>query len=363
VTLALAAVTKRVVEDPVRTAPWWTKRLTPAYALAATGVVAVAVAATTLTTDAQHAVVAARVQARARTAALLLPHHRSCFGAAAILPINRCASPFLRPTHLDVSFAATDGPSDPCLEPVTATSYSPCVLGDTTHPRHVIAVVGNSHAWRLGPALGLYGRRHHWKVVVAARVNCLGLTTTPLGSAGATSSCLSWSASVQHQLLTLPHLDAVVFASYRFANEFLAGPQPTGAQQAATRRAVLATWQRFRSRGIRVVVTGDVPGMRPTLDPQCLAQSHARVDPCAVPRASVVRPNPVAQLAQRQPGLATYLSLTRYFCDSHRCHGLIGGVIVYFDDHHMTTTFSRSLAPYLGPRLERVLAQRPSHRA
>ena len=31
---------------------------------------------------------------------------------------------------------------------------------------------------------------------------------------------------------------------------------------------------------------------------------------------------------------------------------MIGGVVVYFDDHHLSGTFSLSLAPYLGRALE-----------
>jgi hypothetical protein len=77
-----------------------------------------------------------------------------------------------------------------------------------------------------------------------------------------------------------------------------------------------------------------------------------------VKRSDVVRPTLPATLAQRHPGLATYLPLDQYFCDATMCHALIGGVVVYFDAHHMTTTFSRSLAPYLGPEVASALRAR-----
>lgn len=122
----------------------------------------------------------------------------------------------------------------------------------------------------------------------------------------------------------------------------------------------LAEWRAFARHGTRVIVTSDVPGMRPTSDPQCIADSRASYDPCAVSRASVVRPNPTSLLAQRHPELASYLPLTRFFCDPAKCHALIGGVVVYFDSHHLTTTFSRSLARYLGAEIAGVLAKEPS---
>jgi hypothetical protein len=71
----------------------------------------------------------------------------------------------------------------------------------------------------------------------------------------------------------------------------------------------------------------------------------------------VITSNPITSLAQANPQLATYLPLTQYFCDASRCHALIGGVVVYFDSHHLTTPYSRSLARYLGDAL--AAAMRP----
>ena len=58
--------------------------------------------------------------------------------------------------------------------------------------------------------------------------------------------------------------------------------------------------------------------------------------------------NPITDLADANPRLAAHVRLTQYFCDAQRCHALIGGVVVYFDSHHLTTSYSRSLARYLG---------------
>ena len=67
----------------------------------------------------------------------------------------------------------------------------------------------------------------------------------------------------------------------------------------------------------------------------------------------------LTDLAQRNPQLATYVALDRWFCDDTKCHAVIGGVIVYFDAHHLTTTFSRSLARYLGDEICKATTQRP----
>jgi peptidoglycan/LPS O-acetylase OafA/YrhL len=370
-TLVLAALTKVAIEDPVRTGGVWRSRTWLTYAIPVVGITALAVVTTTVSTRARtgeaSAIAAARENAARQTQALVAvppkspratsrPRPRSCYGAAAMDPANQCARPYARPANLNTAFAASDGDTDPCLQQSDAATPEFCTLGRSYRPKRTIAVVGNSHAWRLVPALTLYAQQHGWQIVVATRIDCLGLMTTAVSQDGASPNCLSWSSAVQQRLLALPHLDAVVFPGYAFTDKFTTGRHPTAQESQDRQRQVLSLWSAFAAHHTRVIVTDDVPGMRPTSDPECIAQSAAAYDPCAVDRSSVVAPNPITRLAQANPGLATYLPLTRYFCDATRCHGLIGGVVVYFDSHHLTTTYSRSLARYLGDALATALA-------
>src|SRR5215213_4319059 len=397
--LGLAWITKRYVEDPVRLGRRWRRHSWPAYGLAVAGVL-VAFAGTALPAvrvDRVDAAVRARLaqeeQSNAPVAATpdarpdadshtgpdagtgadaggqparradrpgreqpetaVAP--RSCDGAAAMDPVNRCRRPFARPADLDPTFAAADGRGYTCLQSPSAAVPQPCELGTTTSPRRTIALVGNSHAARLAPALDRYGRQHGWRVLVAAKVDCTGLATKPVASQPANDPCVRWSAALQRRLLDMPHLDAVVFASHIGARAYLTGNDASGSTVAQARHRVLDTWSALTRRGVRVIVTEDVPGMRPDSDPECIARSQDRYDPCSVDRGSVVRSNLLTGLAQQNPRLARYVPLTRFFCDAKRCHGLIGGVIVYYDAHHITTTYSHSLAPYLGSEIAAAL--------
>jgi SGNH domain (fused to AT3 domains) len=224
-------------------------------------------------------------------------------------------------------------------------------------------VVGNSHAKRLVPALDRYGEQHGWRILLAAKIDCMGLATSPVGTQSASDPCVLWSAALQRRLLAMPHLDAVIFASHIGARTYLAGPDPSDSDVSAAQNRVLATWTALARRGVRVVVTEDVPGMRPNADPECIARSGGRYDPCAVDRSSVVRPNLMTDLARRHPRLARYEPLSQFFCDAAKCHAVIGGDVVYYDAHHLTTTYSRSLAPYLGAEVAAALASpRPAAR-
>jgi peptidoglycan/LPS O-acetylase OafA/YrhL len=390
--VVLADLTTRLVEAPVRHGRWWRSRRWPAYALATAGVGAVVIAASLSYGHVQrvnHRLLAraAAAQSAAESAAesgaalpaaaapptasgsSSSPHAAagsspptrtevSCWGAGAIVNAGRCPEPYARPAGLDPALAADDGRTYECLQPADSYDTSWCTVGATRSPSRTIAVVGNSHARRLVPALDLYGRSHGWQVIVATKINCMGLTTTALGSFGADDPCVRWSAAIEQRLLALPRLDAVIDASFYDARPFLIGQDGTDADLATARTRILQLWSEFARQGTRVIVPEDVPGMRPKADPDCLALSRDTNDPCAVPRSSVVHGNVMTTLARQHPELASYLPMSQYFCDARTCHALIGGVVVYFDDNHITDTYSRSLAPYLGAEISGVLPEK-----
>ena len=57
--------------------------------------------------------------------------------------------------------------------------------------------------------------------------------------------------------------------------------------------------------------------------------------------------------AAETPGVRT-VETADLFCDAETCYSVIGGVVAYADNNHMSGTYARSIAPYLG---DRVLAQ------
>ena len=351
-TAVLAYLTARYVETPARNGRRWRATSLPAFAFTVVGMAVLLAVAGVLFNQVQRT-----NDARSAAALARIADNTPCFGAAAILPENGCPAPFARPTDLDPAFAAADifAPARPCQQDLGPSTVTLCTFGATEAPSKTIAVVGNSHALRLIPALDRYGKEHGWEILLAAKTECTGLTTAAVGDF-APRSCLAWSRELQDKLLSMPGLDGVVFASHVSAESTLAGNNPSPQNVAAASDAVVATWTTIKQHGIPVIVTGDVPGMRPDSSPECIAASDATYDPCAVPRSDVVQPNLMTQLAQRRPDLVTYVDLTKYFCDAELCHDLIGGVIVYSDSHHLTATMSASLGRYLGADIGRVVS-------
>jgi hypothetical protein len=47
-----------------------------------------------------------------------------------------------------------------------------------------------------------------------------------------------------------------------------------------------------------------------------------------------------------------------YFCDATTCPPIIGNVIVYMDDNHISGTYMATVAPTMGAEIEQLLGWR-----
>ena len=93
--------------------------------------------------------------------------------------------------------------------------------------------------------------------------------------------------------------------------------------------------------------------------PGCLSRNQRDVRPCAIPRAMTTWGGvPVREEAAARVADAALLDFTRLLCDRTSCPVAADGMIRYRDDHHLTATFARALAPTLDRALQRVLAGR-----
>ena len=339
-TLLLAWATTRFVESPLR------RGLRRPYLVATAAALVLVIAGAAVWSGVQVGVTAAAASARERLAT------DACFGAAAL--VGDCEDPFSA-DGIDTAFAAQDRGilgTTPCNS--NGTAVVRCEFG-VDDPVRTIVVVGNSHAGALIPGLEAYALEHDWRVVLLRKTDCLGVSTVDASGAGG-QQCAQWTRAVLDELERDGGADAVVFVSHKNALHYLTAARPSDQAEAALRENISANLAAVRASGKAVLVVGDVPGTKPVPAPECVYRHASEYDPCALPRSpeALEDGNVEMAAATATPGIRT-LSLQQYLCDAAACHSVIGGVVTYFDDHHLTATFSRSLAPYLGAAVEEAL--------
>ncbi|MGQ0844955.1 MAG: acyltransferase family protein [Sporichthyaceae bacterium] len=364
-TFALAALTKRYVEDRFRqprssAAGVRTGSARRAY-------VACAAATAAVVGFAGFQVLEARKAERTSFAAVAAALETDpCLGALALAPGGDCANPNSGATLPSSLAAIADRPTmwaDGCLikDPFTGAV---CRTGPA-NAKVRVALVGNSRGGHWQPAMQRIAEQRGWALSTFTTQGCAAVGVEYLYPTERQRQwCLDWGKRVLRET-TGGQFDLVVIS------QLTAGP-PKGLVDAgplfppaqhdywvSSYRDYLAQWV---AAGVRVVVVRDTPMPRTSLVsvPDCLAVNRDDFAACSGPRSTWLRPDPLAEAGTslKAKGVSV-VDLTDYLCDAERCFGVVGRVPVYFDASHLSATYSETLAPALAPSLDAAL-RRPA---
>ncbi|HEX6357519.1 acyltransferase family protein [Actinophytocola sp.] len=208
-------------------------------------------------------------------------------------------------------------------------------------------LLGDSHAQHWQHPLFDLARERKWVLKMALAPGCPFADVEFTGIFGAeseevTKSCGEWTRRITD--LVADDRPAIVFTSF-FARQERADDGSDRSQTEQYREGLESYWRAWTDAGAQVVVLVDPP-LTTGRDPNCVELNPDNPVACAVDRASATPVDPLTEAARDVPGV-TIVDLTSYFCDSQRCYAVVGNVVVYFDDDHMNSEFSRSLKPMI----------------
>jgi peptidoglycan/LPS O-acetylase OafA/YrhL len=239
---------------------------------------------------------------------------------------------------------------DGCLPayPTYGAAPKECVYGDTRNPALTVALVGDSFDGDWFTPLLAIADQEHWELITDLRGSC-PWTATPLVGPGA-PSCLAWGKTVLHDLLATIKPDVVITSDDP--------DQPTAAHPHVGKQAMadigagmVPYWTQLENHGIKVVAMRETPNMGIVV-PDCLAENPGSPANCAMPAKKVIPPDPPTVIAARaMGGKVPVINMNNLICAKKKCAAVVGNVLVYQDSHHLTDTYSGTLAPYLYKRL------------
>lgn len=340
--IALAWISKVVIEDPARTAKALTlRRPSWTFGAVAVGMVLALIVPTV-------GIVQARAVAdeSAREAQALLSGEVACFGASAFAGPDDCVNPELDGTLVPATAAVFDdtGGAFDCYRPQNSPDLSTCHFGSDAADAPRVALVGDSHAAMLVPGLAEQVGDLGWSLDVYVGWGGSWVDPTTVGA----GPQREYSTAVDTALQGGDY-DVVLTTARRDPAE----------SAATSQRRVAATetvWRQAQDAGTRVVVVRDNPTItQGALD--CVTQAPAGADTssCAVSESDGFAGTDDLVTAAQGTG-ADVIDLASFFCRDDTCPIVVGNVIVYRDQHHITATFSKTLAPYLVERLRPMVS-------
>jgi peptidoglycan/LPS O-acetylase OafA/YrhL len=217
-----------------------------------------------------------------------------------------------------------------------------CVIGDPKGTKTLV-LMGDSHAWQWSDVYDTIGKDLHVRVVTMAKGGCspqIYHILNPQVNREYTE-CDSWRQKAFAELKKL-HPDVLVIADR--------------ARREANRAGAEASFKVFRETGARLVYMTDTPEPGQNV-PDCLATHIDKITLCNRKQWQALE-YPQFRKMERQVAEkygADVIDTAPAFCTADVCPAVIGDQVVYFDNSHITSSYSKSLKPFLKPALEAIL--------
>jgi peptidoglycan/LPS O-acetylase OafA/YrhL len=266
-----------------------------------------------------------------------------CLGAGFLNPLNGCKPGVLGDTLMPLidTFARDNGDSFKCWRE-QSKPLNACSIGSVKPNAVPIALIGDSHAASLIPAIQEFAVANNWKVDVFVGYSCQWMEQRP------GYDCYDVMNEIREKVEGGKPYTAVLTTAAR-------GKTGTDVGYAASMFA--NAWQPVADRGTKVIAIADVP----SVDPEalsCITRIGFNVDnnDCATTLEDASQTaDPLVQAVEMVPG-AVLVDLASQFCTDIECPAVIGNAIVYRDSAaHITATYAKSLAPYLNKQLTAAL--------
>jgi peptidoglycan/LPS O-acetylase OafA/YrhL len=209
-----------------------------------------------------------------------------------------------------------------------------------------IALVGDSHAGQWFPALNIVARQRGWRLTVYTKSACPFVPIMLREKERPYEECYRWGQDLLEKLYaTRPDLVIVAHSVQKVA-------YGSSNKADSVRRIALALrelWAVLGKRGIQVVAIRDTPTM-PFNVPECLSKNAK----CTVSRAAALSDaDPIVVAAREEPSVAL-LDFTDAICGAENCAPIVGNVLVWRDQEHLTATYAASLDGALGTALDEI---------
>ncbi len=236
-----------------------------------------------------------------------------------------------------------------------------CDFGDPGSATRV-AIMGDSHALQLVPALKRVAEAAGWHLVTLIKGGCppvLGVSNEPQWLLDGGATCARWRAGALRWLrlhppdaIVLTHTDG--YAIVDDGGRRLHGEARLRRWRVGMRRTIEALPGRSE-----LLVLGDTPKNRQNPIP-CLLRHPGDMSAC-VSRPVAPSWRLVERAIQRVSTAkgALHRSLYRKVCPYDPCPLVQGQLLVYRDKSHLTATFARILAPSLRGMLRRMVGSTP----
>lgn len=225
-----------------------------------------------------------------------------------------------------------------------------CVLHQGSETGSLVVLTGDSHAANWSPSLRAAAAQADWTLISITKSACSLTLHSDNPAVRAPDHCVAWSRATLERLRALAP-DLILLGRSRRGSDYESEDSDRWVPGLVS--MLQEVLDRLKSTTAHITVFADTPRL-PFDPPTCLANERE----CSTPlEASLDRPDPLLAAARKTEGVSI-VDFRNSICPEQMCPAVIGNVIVWRDNHHLTATYSRSLAPAMERRLRELMKSR-----
>ncbi|HEY0869691.1 MAG TPA: SGNH hydrolase domain-containing protein, partial [Acidothermaceae bacterium] len=237
-----------------------------------------------------------------------------------------------------------------CHLSFSATKSGPCVFGDRGSSTTVV-LFGDSHAEQWFPAMQKIALAKDWKLVVWTKSDCPAVDVSMYSHIlkRTYTECNTWRTNTLKQIVALHPKLVVMSSAITLSNVANSGGAKFETAWLAGTTSIVKT---VESSGAAVVWIGDTPQPKGNA-PDCVASKLKDVRPCMnTALAAELDPARRTQtMALAAAAGATVVDPTPWTCPGTTCPVVVGNLLVYRDDSHLSSAYVDWLGPLLQAKL------------
>jgi peptidoglycan/LPS O-acetylase OafA/YrhL len=265
----------------------------------------------------------------------------------------------LRPTLANAPDDYEKPWKDNCLgweRTLTPSTSSKCIYGDK-NGTYTVALVGDSHASALFPAINELAKAHGWKLVIYMKIDCsfVDIPIINFTSKQEYTECATWNQNIVAKMNASPP-DLIIVHMSRWIYNLNSEDAGYGAHG----RAMAREMEKLPAAS-RVVMITDIPDPWTFSVPECLSSYLSDYRRCNYARTVAFNSYYGKREAIASEGAGVPLiDLAGAICPgSGVCPVVTDGMIMFRDQHHLTATYAASLGPEIDRQLVPLLNAPP----
>jgi peptidoglycan/LPS O-acetylase OafA/YrhL len=246
-----------------------------------------------------------------------------------------------------------DMPREKCVTLGGSLEVKSCVFGNLSSSVNIV-LFGDSHAIQWFNPLRRIAEAHGWRLTTFLKSGC------PAVDVSFHADCAAWRGEAIRRVVMLRPTTVIVASATLSLGRGNKVDSPLAISLDEWRNGATRTLTTLAAARLRIVALRDTPLLAFDI-PTCLARSARHSwypgGSCVMDKSASLDPELFEAERTAAQGLPDvhFLDMTDMLCDDNLCHAVRNGAIMYRDSNHLTGSFAASLAPTLEARLLPIL--------